>query len=75
MLTVSTDFGKKIQFNDPENEFLMVDKVFSKKVSCSTNADCYEFLLNNDDYRSLAPEFEPYLNCEKAQITEVNFDN
>lgn len=56
-------------------KFQMVDEVFSQEVTCSTDNDCYNFLLENDDYRNLAPEFEPYLACEKSEVKEVALYN
>jgi len=52
-----------------DGKFLMVNKLFSEKIPCDTNDDCYSFLLEQDDYRSLPPEFEPYLNCEDRDDT------
>ena len=74
MTSTSTLNDEKL-YNDLKNEFLMLDKLFSKPIPCNNNNDCYEFLLDQDDYRSMAPEFEPYLNCEAKGITETNFKN
>lgn len=50
-----------------DGKFLMVSRLFESKIPCKTKGDCYNFLLEQDDYRRLAPEFEPYLNCEDRE--------
>lgn len=52
-----------------DGKFLMVSSLFENKIPCETKDDCYNFLLEQDDYRRLAPEFEPYLNCEDREDT------
>ena len=53
---------------EKDGYFLMLDTLFSKEIPCNTNDDCYNFLLEQDDFRSLAPEFHEYLSCEKEPI-------
>ena len=52
---------------DRDGYFLMVDQLFSEGIACNTNDDCYNLLLEEDDFRSLAPEFHGYLSCEKSE--------
>jgi len=73
VMTATSDIGDKKLFNDLDNEFLMLDELFSEPIWCRTNEDCYESLLDQYGYRSMAPEFEPYLNCEANRIKEINF--
>lgn len=73
VMTSTSGISDKNGFAEPDDEFLMLDELFSKPVPCNNNNDCYEFLLDQDEYRSMAPEFEPYLNCESKSITEINF--
>ena len=49
---------------EEDGKFLMEEEIFSQKIPCSSNDDCYEYLLDHDEYEKLTPEFEPYLNCE-----------
>jgi len=73
VITSTSDFVGKIQYNEAKNEFLMIDELFSETIPRNKNNDCYEFLLDQEGYRSMAPEFEPYLNCELKSIGEINF--
>ena len=58
--------------DEEDGRYLMIDRLFTEQdIPCETNADCYEFLLITDEYRELAPEFEPYLDCEETRV-EVN---
>ena len=49
--------------------FHMVSTLFENEIPCETDTDCYEFLLGDEDYRGLAPEFEAYLDCEERDDT------
>ncbi len=51
--------------------FLMVQEIFSHKIPCKSNYDCFDFLLKKEEFRSLAPEFEPYLSCEESQENPI----
>jgi hypothetical protein len=73
VLTSTSEIDGKNRYGEADDEFLMLDEIFSKPVTCSSNAGCYEYLLDHDSYRSMAPEFEPYLNCESKSISEINF--
>ena len=52
---------------DRDGYFLTLDKLFSEGIPCDMNDDCYNFLLEQDDFRSLAPEFHAYLSCEEGE--------
>jgi hypothetical protein len=52
---------------DRDGYFLIIDKLFAEGIPCNTNDDCYNFLLEQDDFGSLAPEFHAFLNCEKVE--------
>ena len=52
---------------EKDGYFNMVDKLFSEGIPCDDNNDCYNFLLEQDDFRSLAPEFYEYLDCEETE--------
>ena len=52
-------------------EFSLVEGAFSNGVSCESTAACYDYLLGTDEYRQLAPEFEPYLECESEGNNDV----
>jgi hypothetical protein len=75
VMTSTSGISDKNGFAESDDEFLMLDELFSKPISCNNDNDCYEFLLDHGDYRSMAPEFEPYLKCESKSITEINFKN
>ncbi|MFH2027735.1 MAG: hypothetical protein ABIJ08_01220 [Nanoarchaeota archaeon] len=51
---------------EPSDKYFMIEELFSNEIPCETNDDCFNILTQKDDYRKLAPEFEPYLNCEIA---------
>lgn len=53
--------------DEKDGYFLMIDRLFSKGISCNTNDDCYNYLLEQDDFRSLAPEFHAYLSCKETE--------
>ncbi len=55
---------------EEDENFLMVNELFSTKITCNTKENCYNIMMAKDDYRHLAPEFEPYLNCEKGSATD-----
>jgi len=54
---------------EKDGYFHMAEQIFSAGIGCNTKDDCYNLLLENDEFRSkeesksLAPEFYPYLNC------------
>jgi hypothetical protein len=73
IFTSTSSFDGKIRYSEADDEFMMLDHLLSEEIPCYSDADCYEFLLKNEDYRSMAPEFEPYLNCQSKGIIEVNF--
>ncbi len=53
---------------EEDGYFLMVDRLFSTGIECETKDDCYNFLLEDDDFRSLVPELHPYIGCEERVI-------
>lgn len=55
--------------DEPDGTFIMLYDLFSKEIPCDTKEDCFEILYTEDEYRSLAPEFEPYLACEEREDT------
>ena len=56
---------------EKEGYFHMIEQIFSTGISCNTKDDCYDTLLENDEFRSkkdsesLAPESYTYLDCEE----------
>lgn len=53
-------------------EYLMLDHLITNQpIACNTDDDCYQYFLDNDDYRSLTPDFEPYLYCESHKFIEI----
>jgi len=52
---------------DRDGYFIILNKLFSEGIPCNINDDCYNFLLEQDDFRSLAPEFHAYLSCEEIE--------
>jgi nitrous oxide reductase accessory protein NosL len=69
-----TKYCSLTAYEESDGKFLMVDKIFAEAITCTSNDDCYQYLLEQDDYRRLAPEFEPYLSCEKMEkVAPVSF--
>ena len=45
---------------------LIAGLFIEERIPCETLQDCTDYFLQDDNYRSLAPEFESKLNCEQV---------
>lgn len=60
---------------EQDGRFLMLDELFSDNIPCESDMDCINYLLEDDEYRSLKPDFEQYLACEELEIKEIVSQN